>query len=128
MWAKEQFIIWVQSLAAKRNLSIMPITSKAELDGLHFRDGLILFHAEWSGYSYENMSAILTAMETHGPNGQAVAICWHDGFNPEEEIGTLGAICHGYAESVLLSDGRIVAHDYRKPDFEPFLQAIRGQP
>jgi hypothetical protein len=127
MEERTSFITWVERQSSNKDLLLIPVTSSAEMNLLAMENGVILFHAGWSGYSYENMASIFQALRESKFAPKTVAICWYEGFTAEEITSILGAMCHGYAESVLVRNGEVVAHFHRKPDLEPFLQTIREQ-
>ncbi len=123
---EEGFIDGVRRLFSNPDLLILPITDAAALAELHLDDGVILFHAPWSGYSISNIARTLKAMRTSQWKPR-VAICWCDAFSPEETVAAIGALCHGYGEGVVIRNKHTLAYHYKSYDFERFLQCIREQ-
>lgn len=100
------------------------VFNETELSSLMPRDGLVLIHAYWSGYSIQNMFRILKAIQNRGAPFPAVVIADIDGLKPEEVISLMGRPAQGYAEGVILRNGlKITAHT-RSHEFEPFLATI----
>ncbi len=122
---KEHFLADVKTRYSNHGLPIAAVADASALNLQHIKDGVILFHSPWSGYSTMNIARVLLAIQTSQWEPKSIAICWSDGFSPEETIAAIGAGCHGYGEGVVIRSGHAVAHHYRSLDFEGFLQCIR---
>lgn len=125
-WIQEGFFNRARDLFPRPG-SLLPIATRTELHLGQLQDSLIIFHAEWSGYSYKHMALILNALASSSWARKTVVICRYDGFTRPEVLAILGADCNGYAESVLVRGGQTIARHLRLPDLEPFLQTIREQ-
>jgi hypothetical protein len=93
--------------------------------GSHFpRDGVVLIHACWSGYSIQNMFRILQTIQVKGAPFPTVLIADIDGLKPEEMTSLMGSPAQGHAEGVIFRNGLKVAAHTRSHELEPFLATL----
>lgn len=97
-----------------------------ELRVLMPRDGIVLIHASWSGYSIRNMFRILKTIKDRGERYSEVVIVDIDGLTPETSLSLIGRPAQGYAEGALTRDGQVVSVHAFSHQFEGFLAALKG--
>lgn len=107
------------------NLDLVPINTDGDIDISNLKSAILIFHAVWSGYSYQFIPKILetlNSLQTH----TKIYIINIDHVSHDFIKGFLGQLCHGYGEAVYLSDGKVVVKYTYENSFEPFLSYLKS--
>jgi hypothetical protein len=96
-----------------------------DLRALFPRDGVFLIHASWSSYSIQNMFRIMKTIQERGQPYPEIVIADIDGLLPETIVSLIGKSAHGYAEGVILVNGKVKAVHTSTAELESFIEALR---
>ncbi|HEX2617056.1 MAG TPA: hypothetical protein VHL57_05895 [Flavobacteriales bacterium] len=87
-------------------------------------NGLVIFHAPWSMYSCKNLGAIAATVRKCRKALERIVIVPVDDISSQTSISILGVVPQGYAEAVLLRNGKVQVAHRRSTDLEQFLAAL----
>ena len=105
------------------NLDIVPIITDKDLDISKLKSAVIIFHAVWSGPSYANVGRILQTLNNLNTKIR-ILIVDLDSVTDENKYNIIGCLCHGYAESAYVVDGKIVSRHSSNSNFDTYIDYL----
>ena len=106
-------------------LDLVPIITDNDIDISNLKSAIIIFHAVWSGYSYQYIPKILETLNSLQTT-KNIYIVNIDNVSLDFIKSYLGQLCNGYGEAAYLSDGKVISKYTDKNTFEPFLDYLKN--